>query len=225
MVMWREMGRMKKKGRETSGGSDPDGAAKGLHMLFSVRAGVGKQDNSLTGEVTHYCKMTDPTIVLRLLWWKTTKKQPTFEQLKMYIIKSRKADEEDVVMLNNLTPNKNDVGELKMQIQELKMKEVKTKVLEESNEEEVVEEEVEEEEEEDDDEEEEEEDEGGDNDAEEEDGEKDGDEQGGVEEDEEQREKGKEQEEDEDTNEEEQETKEDYRSYGGKSFEGGSRDC
>lgn len=34
MVMRREMGRRKKKGRETRGGSDPDGAAKGLHMLF-----------------------------------------------------------------------------------------------------------------------------------------------------------------------------------------------
>lgn len=34
MVMWREIGRRRKKGKEIRGGSDPHRAAKGLHMLF-----------------------------------------------------------------------------------------------------------------------------------------------------------------------------------------------
>ncbi|KAB2599917.1 hypothetical protein D8674_010188 [Pyrus ussuriensis x Pyrus communis] len=36
-----------------------------------------------------YAKMTDPEVSPQILWSKTTKKQPTFWQLKMYIIESR----------------------------------------------------------------------------------------------------------------------------------------
>ncbi|TQD95582.1 hypothetical protein C1H46_018821 [Malus baccata] len=266
MVMWREMGIRKKKGRETRRGSDPDGAAKvygdkeeeGKRNKKRQRSGWGCKRKEVKTKVVEESNEEEEVVEEEIEeeeeeddddeeekeeeggdnedeeedGEKDGDEQGGVEECEEQEEDkdTNEANDENVVMPNNLTLDKNDVSELKMQIQELKMKEVKTKVVEESNEEEVVEEEIEEEEEDDDDEEEKEE-EGGDNEDEEEDGEKDGDEQGGVEE-------CEEQEEDKDTNEVEQQIKgpkggrtqginreEDCKSYGGRSFEGGSRDC
>ncbi|KAB2626158.1 hypothetical protein D8674_017818 [Pyrus ussuriensis x Pyrus communis] len=51
--------------------------------------GVGIQIIPPPDKPLYYCKMTDPSAILRILQWSTTKKQSIHEQLQMYITESR----------------------------------------------------------------------------------------------------------------------------------------